>query len=132
MGEHESATDYPNYARRILANMWMAGVDYSTALYIMHIVKGLPSGYNLMRRLMAMPDVRESLDKDTLISHIIKGEAMQEAEKPTELLPQGEAKQSRQQGQHGKPSGGGSGCGRSTKDVDHKKSSRDSGCNGGG
>ncbi|CAI7914274.1 unnamed protein product [Closterium sp. NIES-54] len=109
--------------------MWMAGVDYSTALYIMHIVKGLPSGYNLMRRLMAMPDVRESLDKDTLISHIIKGEAMQEAEKPTELLPQGEAKQSRQQGQHGKPSGGGSGCGRSTKDVDHKKSSRDSGCN---
>ncbi|CAI7872524.1 unnamed protein product [Closterium sp. NIES-53] len=72
----------------ILADMRMAGVDYSKSSYITHVVKGLPSGYNLMRRMMAMPGVRESLDEDTLTSPIIKDEAMQEAERPTELLPQ--------------------------------------------
>ncbi|CAI7730890.1 unnamed protein product [Closterium sp. NIES-53] len=52
MGEQESATDYCNRARRILAEMRMAGAEYSTASYISHIVKGLPRGYNLMKRMM--------------------------------------------------------------------------------
>ncbi|CAI7933230.1 unnamed protein product, partial [Closterium sp. NIES-54] len=57
MGEQESATDYCNRARRILAEMQMAGAEYSTASYISHIVKGLPRGYNLMKRMM-MPGQR--------------------------------------------------------------------------
>ncbi|CAI7904422.1 unnamed protein product [Closterium sp. NIES-54] len=52
MGEQESAMDYCNCARRILAEMRMAGAEYSTASYISHIVKGLPRGYNLMKRMM--------------------------------------------------------------------------------
>ncbi|CAI7852528.1 unnamed protein product [Closterium sp. NIES-54] len=32
--------------------MQMAGAEYSTASYISHIVKGLPRGYNLMKRMM--------------------------------------------------------------------------------
>ncbi|CAI7790276.1 unnamed protein product [Closterium sp. NIES-54] len=52
MGEQESTTDYCNRARRILAEMRMAGAEYSTASYISHIVKGLPRGYNLMKRMM--------------------------------------------------------------------------------
>ncbi|CAI7889013.1 unnamed protein product [Closterium sp. NIES-54] len=52
MGKQESATDYCNRARRILAQMRMAGAEYSTASYISHIVKGLPRGYNLMKRMM--------------------------------------------------------------------------------
>ncbi|CAI7781245.1 unnamed protein product, partial [Closterium sp. NIES-54] len=52
MGEQESATDYCNRARRIVAEMRMAGAEYSTASYISHIVKGLPRGYNLMKRMM--------------------------------------------------------------------------------
>ncbi|CAI7799906.1 unnamed protein product [Closterium sp. NIES-54] len=38
--------------------------------------------------MMVMPGVHESLNKDTLTSHIIKDEAMQEAEMPTVVLPQ--------------------------------------------
>ncbi|CAI7844249.1 unnamed protein product [Closterium sp. NIES-54] len=52
MGEQESATDYCNRARRILAEMRMVGAEYSTASYISHIAKGLPHGYNLIKRLM--------------------------------------------------------------------------------
>ncbi|CAI7729569.1 unnamed protein product [Closterium sp. NIES-54] len=76
MGEQESVMDYCNRARRILAEMRMAGVDYSTASYITHVVKGLPSSYNLMRRMLVMAGLWESLDEDTLTSHIVKDEAM--------------------------------------------------------
>ncbi|CAI7815232.1 unnamed protein product [Closterium sp. NIES-53] len=61
---------------------------------------------------------------------------MQEAEQPTELLPQANyaapTKLNQQQGQRGKPGGGGSGGGWSTKDVDEKRSTRDKGRGGGG
>ncbi|CAI7810845.1 unnamed protein product [Closterium sp. NIES-54] len=48
MGEEETATDYCNRARRILATMRMACVHYSTASYLTHIIKGLTSSYNLL------------------------------------------------------------------------------------
>ncbi|CAI7758727.1 unnamed protein product [Closterium sp. NIES-53] len=87
MREQESAMDYCNRVRRILAEMRMAGAEYSTASYISHIVKGLPCGYNLMKRMMMVPRTRESLDEDSITSYILQDEAMQEAEQPTELLP---------------------------------------------
>ncbi|CAI7884357.1 unnamed protein product [Closterium sp. NIES-53] len=59
MGEQESATDYCNRARWVLAEMWMAGAEYSTTSYISHIVKGLPRGYNLMKRMMMVPGTQE-------------------------------------------------------------------------
>ncbi|CAI7736447.1 unnamed protein product [Closterium sp. NIES-53] len=59
MGEQESAADYCNRARRILAEMRMAGAEYSAASYISHIVKGLPRGYNLMKRMMIVPGTRQ-------------------------------------------------------------------------
>ncbi|CAI5483563.1 unnamed protein product [Closterium sp. Yama58-4] len=105
MGEQESATDYCNRARRILAEMRMAGAEYSTASYITHLVKGLPRSYNLMKRMMMVPGTRK-------------------LRSPTKL--------NQQQGQRGKPGGGGSGGGRSTKDVDEKKSTRGKGRGGGG
>ncbi|CAI7761405.1 unnamed protein product [Closterium sp. NIES-54] len=136
MGEQESATDYCNRARRILAKMWMAGAGYSTASYISHVVKGLPRGYNLMKRMMMVLGTRESLDEDSITSYILQDEAMQEAKQPTELLPQANyaapTKLNRQQGQRGKPGRGGSGGGQSTKDVDEKRSTRDKGRGGGG
>ncbi|CAI7867296.1 unnamed protein product [Closterium sp. NIES-54] len=132
MGEQESATDYCNRARRILAEMRMAGAEYSTASYISHIVKGLPRGYNLMKRMMMVPVMRESLNKDSITSYILQDEAMQEAELPTELLPQANyaapTKLNQQQRQRRKPSGGG----RSTEDVDEKRSTRGKGRGGGG
>ncbi|CAI7900022.1 unnamed protein product [Closterium sp. NIES-54] len=136
MGEQESATDYCNCARRILAEMRMAGAEYSTASYISHIVKGLPHGFNLMKRMMMVPGTRESLDEDSITSYILQDEAMQEAEQPTELLPQANyaapTKLNQQQEERRKPSGGGSGSGRSTKDVDERRSTRDKGRGGGG
>ncbi|CAI7833081.1 unnamed protein product [Closterium sp. NIES-53] len=132
MGEQESATDYCNRARRILAEMRMAGSEYSTVSYISHIVKGLPRGYNLMKRMMMVPGTRESLDEDSITSYILQDEAMQEAEQPTELHPQANhtalTKLNQQQGQCRKPSGGG----RSTEDVNEKRSTRDKGRGGGG
>ncbi|CAI7828924.1 unnamed protein product [Closterium sp. NIES-53] len=132
MGEQESATDYCNRARRILAEMRMAGAEYSTASYISHIVKGLPHGYNLMKRMMMVPGTRESLDEDSITSYILQDEAMQEAEQPTELFPQvnyaAPTKLNQQQGQRRKPSGGG----RSTDNVDEKRSTRDKGRGSGG
>ncbi|CAI7751194.1 unnamed protein product [Closterium sp. NIES-54] len=132
MGEQESATDYCNCARRILADMRMAGAEYSTASYISHIVKGLPRGYNLMKRMMMVPGTRESLDEDSITSYILQDEAMQEVEQPTELHPQANhtapTKLNQQQGQCRKPSGGG----QSTEDVNEKRSTRDKGRGGGG
>ncbi|CAI7809772.1 unnamed protein product [Closterium sp. NIES-53] len=128
MGEQESATDYCNRARRILAEMRMAGAEYSTASYISHIVKGLPRGYNLMKKMMMVPGTRESLDEDSITSYILQDEAMQEAEQPTELLPQANyaapTKLNQQQGQRWMHGSGGSRGGRSTKDVDEKRSTR--------
>ncbi|CAI7829723.1 unnamed protein product [Closterium sp. NIES-54] len=136
MGEEESATDYCNCARRILAEMRMAGAEYSTASYISHIIKGLPRSYNLMKRMMMVPGTRESLDEDSITSYILQDEAMQEAEQPTELLPQANyaapTKLNQQQGQRRKPGGGARGGGRLTKDVDKKRSTRDKGRGGGG
>ncbi|CAI7808322.1 unnamed protein product [Closterium sp. NIES-53] len=60
MGEQESATDYCNRARRILAEMRMVGAEYSTASYISHIAKGLPHGYNLIKRLMMQQGQRKN------------------------------------------------------------------------
>ncbi|CAI7850440.1 unnamed protein product [Closterium sp. NIES-54] len=132
MGEQESATDYCNHARRILAEMRMAGTEYSTASYISHIVKGLLRGYILIKRMMMVPGTRESLDEDSITSYIFQDESMQEAEQPTELLPHAKytapTKLNHQQGQHRKPSG----SGRSTKDVDEKRSTEDKGRGGGG
>ncbi|CAI7803216.1 unnamed protein product [Closterium sp. NIES-53] len=110
MGEQESATDYYNWARRILAEMQMAGAEYLTASYISHI----------------------SLDEDSITSYILQDEVMQEAKQPTELLPQANyaapTKLNQQQGQHRKPSG----SGRSMENVDEKRSIRDKGRGGGG
>ncbi|CAI7805360.1 unnamed protein product [Closterium sp. NIES-54] len=115
--------------------MRMAGAEYSTASYISHIVKGMPRGYNLMKRITMVPGTRESLDGDSITSYILQDEAMHEAEQPTELLPQANyaapTKLNQQQGQRGKPSGSGSRSGRSTKDVDEKESTRDMGRGGG-
>ncbi|CAI7894711.1 unnamed protein product [Closterium sp. NIES-54] len=123
-----SATDYCNRARRILAEMRMAGAEYSTASYISHIVNGLPRGYNLMKRMMMVPGTRESLDEDSITSYILQDEAMQEAEQPTELLPQANyaapTKLNQQQGQRRMHGGGGSGGGQSTKVVDKKRSTQ--------
>ncbi|CAI7844053.1 unnamed protein product [Closterium sp. NIES-53] len=135
MGEQESAT-YCNRARRTLAEMWMAGAEYSTASYISHIVKGLPRGYNLMKRMMMVLGMRESHDEDSITSYILQDEAMQEAEQPTELIPQAKyaapTKLNQQQGQRRRQDGGGSGGGRSMKHVDEKRSTRDEGRGGGG
>ncbi|CAI7796903.1 unnamed protein product [Closterium sp. NIES-54] len=132
MGEQESATDYCNRARRILAEMRMAGTEYSTVSYISHIVKGLPCGYNLMKRMMMVPGTHESLDEDSITSYILQDEATQEAEQPTEPFPQvnyaAPTKLNQQQGQGKKPSGGG----RSSEGVDQKRSARDKGRGGGG
>ncbi|CAI7908269.1 unnamed protein product [Closterium sp. NIES-54] len=107
--------------------MRMAGAEYSTASYISHIIKGLPRGYNLMKRMMMVPGTRESLDEDSITSYIFQDEAMQEAKQPTELFPQVNyaalTKMNQQQGQRRKPSGGG----RSTEDVDEKRSTWDKG-----
>ncbi|CAI6005156.1 unnamed protein product [Closterium sp. NIES-65] len=136
MGEQESATDYCNRARRILAEMRMAGAEYSTASYITHIVKGLPRSYNLMKRMMMVPGTRESLDEDSITSYILQDEAMQEAEQPTEFLPQASyaapTKPNTQREQRGKPGGSGSRGGRSTKNVDETRSTRDKSRRGGG
>ncbi|CAI7784562.1 unnamed protein product, partial [Closterium sp. NIES-53] len=71
MGEQESAIDYCNRARRILVEMRMAGVEYSTSSYITHVLKGLPRSYNLMKRMTMVPGTRESLDEDSLTSYIL-------------------------------------------------------------
>ncbi|CAI7799998.1 unnamed protein product [Closterium sp. NIES-53] len=83
-----------------------------------------------------VPGTCESLDEESLTSYILQDEAVQEAEQPTELLPQANyaapTKQSCHQEQRGKSGVGGSGGGRLTKDVDEKRSTRDKGRRGGG
>ncbi|CAI7884256.1 unnamed protein product [Closterium sp. NIES-53] len=86
MGEEETATDYRIRARRILATMRMAGVHYATTSYLTHIMKGLTSTYNLLKRLSLVPSTRATLNKDSLTSYNMQDEAMQEAERPLELL----------------------------------------------
>ncbi|CAI7798836.1 unnamed protein product [Closterium sp. NIES-53] len=121
---------------QILAEMRMAGVEYSTASYITHVLKGLARSYNLMKRMTMVPGTRESLDEDSLTSYILQDEAMQEVKQPTELLPLASyaapMKPNRHQEQREKPGRGGSGWGWSTKDVDEKRSTRDKGRGGGG
>ncbi|CAI5464445.1 unnamed protein product [Closterium sp. Yama58-4] len=135
MGEQETATDYCNRARRLLATMRMAGVQYSTASYVTHVLKGLPSSYNLLKRLSVAPSTRATLNEDSLTSYILQDEAMQEAEKSTELLLQANyaapAKQGSRPGQRGKPGSGGSGGGKPAKDADKGKSAKEGGRGGG-
>ncbi|CAI7916801.1 unnamed protein product [Closterium sp. NIES-54] len=131
MGEHESAAEYCNRVRRVLADLRMVDVDYSVALYVTHVFCSLPSGYNLMRRMLTIPGTRETLNEDSLWSHIIQDEFMQESERPAELLPQANyvapAKQGHQQGQRGKSGGGGgwkSSNAKSTEGADRGKSAK--------
>ncbi|CAI7918981.1 unnamed protein product, partial [Closterium sp. NIES-54] len=135
MGEQETATDYCNRARRLLATMRMAGVEYSTASYITHVLKGLPCSHNLMKRLSLALGTRESLNEDSLTSFILRDEGMQEAERSMELLPQMNyatpTKQEGRPGQHGRPGGSGSGGGRPAKDAEKTTSAKDGGRGGG-
>ncbi|CAI7860762.1 unnamed protein product, partial [Closterium sp. NIES-54] len=127
--------DYCNRARQILATMRMAGVHYSTASYLTHIIKGLTSSYNLLKRLSLAPSTRATLNEDSLTSYILQDEAMQEPEQPSELLPQvnyvAPVKQGGRPGQRAQSGGGSSSGWKRTKDVDKKKSAKDSGCGGG-
>ncbi|CAI7918406.1 unnamed protein product [Closterium sp. NIES-53] len=133
MGEEETATDYCNWARRIFATMRMAGMHYSTALYLTHVIKELTSSYNLPKRLSLAPTTRATLNKDSLTSYILQDEAMQEAEWSSEFLLQvnyvARAKQGGRPGQRGQSGGGGSNGWKPTKDA-NKKSAKNSGCGG--
>ncbi|CAI7793951.1 unnamed protein product [Closterium sp. NIES-54] len=88
MGEHVLTMEYCNRAQQILADLRMDGVNYLVASYVTHVIKSLPMGYNLMRRTMTLPGVRAQLNEDSLASHIIQNEFMQESERPTELHSQ--------------------------------------------
>ncbi|CAI5486452.1 unnamed protein product [Closterium sp. Naga37s-1] len=105
MGDEETATDYCNRARRILATIRMAGAQYSTASYVTHVMQGLSSSYNLLKRLLMAPSTRVTLNEDNLTSYILQDEAMQEAERSQELLAQSNfvapAKQGGRPGQRG-------------------------------
>ncbi|CAI7786323.1 unnamed protein product, partial [Closterium sp. NIES-53] len=103
MGEQETAIDYCNQAQHLLICMWMAGVKYSTASYITHAIKGLPSGYNLIKR-------------PSYITHA-------KYVAPT--------KQGSRSGQSGKLGSGGSGGGKLAKDAYKAKSAKDGGRGGG-
>ncbi|CAI7786628.1 unnamed protein product [Closterium sp. NIES-54] len=135
MGEEETATDYCNRAWQILATMRMAGVHYSTASYLTHVIKGLTSSYNLLKRLSLAPSTRATLNEDSLTSYILQDEAMQEAERPSEPLAQVNyvalVKQGGRPGQRGQYVGGGSSGWKPTKNADKKKSAKDSGRGGG-
>ncbi|CAI7828355.1 unnamed protein product [Closterium sp. NIES-53] len=135
MGEEETATNYCNWVRRILATMRMAGMHYSTASYLTHIIKGLTRSYNLLKRLSLAPSTRATLNEDSLTSYILQDEAMQEVERPSELLAQANyvasVKQGGRPGQRGQSGGGGSSGWKPTKDADKKKSANDSGRGGG-
>ncbi|CAI5964811.1 unnamed protein product [Closterium sp. NIES-64] len=129
MGNEESATDYCNRARRILATIRMAGAQYSTASYITHITQGLSSSYNLLKRLSMAPSTRATLNEDNLTSYILQDEAMQEAERSHELFAQANlvapAKQGGRPGQRGQSGGGGSGGWKSTKECPDRTDSDD-------
>ncbi|CAI7736537.1 unnamed protein product [Closterium sp. NIES-54] len=112
MGNEETATDYCNQTWRILATIRMAGVQYSTASYVTHVMQGLSSNYNLVKRLSMAPGTRTTLNEDNLTSYILQDEAMQEAERSQELMAQANfvapTKQGGQPGQRGQSRGGGS------------------------
>ncbi|CAI5484688.1 unnamed protein product [Closterium sp. Yama58-4] len=135
MGEQETATDYCNRAQRLLATIMMVGVQYSTASYVKHDLKGLTSNYNLLKRLSMAPSTRATLNEDSLALYILHDEAMQEAERSSELLPQvnyaAPAKQGGRLGQRVQSGGGGSNAGRSTKDTDKQNDSDDDDAKGG-
>ncbi|CAI7864810.1 unnamed protein product [Closterium sp. NIES-54] len=110
----------------------MASIDYSVVSYVTHVISGLPSGYNLMRQMLTIPGTRETLNEDSLSSHIIQDEFMQESERPAEMLPQANyvalAKQGHQQGQRGKSARGGgwkSSNAKSTEGADRGKSAKE-------
>ncbi|CAI7779965.1 unnamed protein product [Closterium sp. NIES-53] len=105
MSTYQATDDlYIGQLEELRTHLRMVGVEYATASYITHVIKGLPSSFNLMKRLSLLPQ-----------AHYVAP-----------------MKQSRHQRQRGKPSGSGSGGGRSTKDVDEKKSTRDKGRGGSG
>ncbi|CAI5960650.1 unnamed protein product [Closterium sp. NIES-64] len=135
MGDEETAIDYCNRAQRILATIRMAGAEYSTASYVMHVMQGLPSSYNLLKRLSMVLSTRATLNEDTLTSYILQDEAMQEAERSQELLAQvnfaAPAKQGGRPGQRGHSGGSHRGGGKPAKDADKQKSSKDGGRGGG-
>ncbi|CAI5980289.1 unnamed protein product [Closterium sp. NIES-65] len=62
----------------------MAGAQYSMASYITHVMQGLPSSYNLLKRLSMAPSTRAMLNEDNLTSYILQDEAMQEAERDSD------------------------------------------------
>ncbi|CAI5955522.1 unnamed protein product [Closterium sp. NIES-65] len=136
MGDEETATDYCNRARRILATIRMAGAQYSTASYVTHVMQGLSSSYNLLKWVSMAPSTKMTLNEDNLTSYILQDEAMQEAERSQELLAQANfvapTKQGGRPGQRGQSSGGSSGGWKLSKDADKKKSAKDSGRGGGG
>ncbi|CAI5503917.1 unnamed protein product [Closterium sp. Naga37s-1] len=111
MGDQETATDYCNRARQILATLRMAGMQYSTA------------------------STRATLNEDTLTSYILQDEAMQEAERSQELLAHVNyvtpAKQGGRPGQRGQHGGGGSSGWKPVKDADKQKSATGGGRGGG-
>ncbi|CAI5480757.1 unnamed protein product [Closterium sp. Yama58-4] len=113
----------------------MAGAEYSTASYVTHVMQGLPSCYSLLKRLSMAPSTRATLNEDTLTSYILQDEAMQEAERSQELLAQvnyvAPAKQGGRPGQRGQSGSGGSSGSKPAKEVDKKKSTKDSGRGGG-
>ncbi|CAI7809963.1 unnamed protein product [Closterium sp. NIES-53] len=80
----------------------MAGVQYSTASYLMHVIKGLTSSYNLLKRLSLAP-----------MNYIAP------------------VKQGGQPGQREQSGGGGSSGWKLTKDANKEKSGKDSGRGGG-
>ncbi|CAI7736906.1 unnamed protein product [Closterium sp. NIES-54] len=82
--------------------MRMAGVQYSTASYLMHVIKGLTSSYNLLKRLSLAP-----------MNYIAP------------------VKQGGQPGQREQSGGGGSSGWKLTKDANKEKSGKDSGRGGG-
>ncbi|CAI5949058.1 unnamed protein product [Closterium sp. NIES-64] len=104
----------------------MAGAQYSTASYVTHVMHGLSSSYNLLKRLSMAPSTRTMLNEDNLTSYTLQDEAMQEAERPNELLAQAQfvalAKQGGRPGQRREPGGGGSSGWKSAKEVDKKRS----------
>ncbi|CAI7800944.1 unnamed protein product [Closterium sp. NIES-54] len=135
MGKEETGTDYCNRAWRILATMRMAGVHYSTASYLTHVIKGLMSSYYLLKRLSLAPSTRATLNEDSLTSYILQDKAMQEAEQPSELLAQvkyvAPVKQGGRPAQRGQSGGSGRSGWKLAKDTHKKKSANDSGRGGG-
>ncbi|CAI7889678.1 unnamed protein product [Closterium sp. NIES-53] len=75
------------------------------------------------------------LNEDSLTSYILRKEAMQEAERSSELLPQANnvapTKQEGRLGQRGHSGGGGGSSGKLAKDTNKKKSAQDGGREGG-